>query len=127
MNDAGGSVVTTKTTSGDNGSFTSPLAGPGGVTMSATISTTGSTIAGSGNATFTGLPPGTYTVTEAANLDFVAAVTTCTAVVTGMGSTPSLPEFANAHKGQIVVTKQNQGGNGAFTFSRNGTGRAMHL
>src|SRR3989442_4823323 len=119
LNNARGSVVVTKNTTGGNGTFTFTLTGPGGVTMSATISTTGSTVAGSGTATFNGLAPGTYTVTEAANSDFVpVGLTTCTAVVAGPGSTaPCLPEFSNAHKGQIVVTKQVEGGNGSFVFS----------
>src|SRR5438309_1091052 len=103
VNNARGSVVVTKNTTGGNGTFSFTLTGPG-VTMSATISTTGTTIAGSGTAIFTGLAPGTYTVTEAANPDFVpVGLTTCTAVVTGMGSTPCTPAFANAHKGQVVV------------------------
>ena len=121
LNNARGSVVVTKNTAGGNGTFTFTLTGPG-VTMSATISTTGSTVAGSGTATFSGLAQGTYTVTEAANPDFVAAVTTCTAVVTGAGSTPCLPAFANAAKGSVVVTKNTTGGNGVFTFTLTGTG-----
>src|SRR5439155_76319 len=122
LNDAGGSVVVTKTTAGGNGTFTSPLTGPG-VTMSATISTTGTTLTGSGTATFSGLAPGTYTVTEAANADFVpVGLTTCTAVVTGAGSTPCTPSFLNNARGSVVVTKNTTGGNGTFTFTLTGPG-----
>src|SRR5439155_11921542 len=80
-------VVVTKNTFGGNGTFSFTLTGPGGVTMSATITTTGTTVTGSGTATFSGLTPATYTVTEAANADFVpVGLTTCAAVVTAAGA-----------------------------------------
>src|SRR5439155_17537016 len=75
-------VVVTKNTIGGTGSFTFTLSGgpAPGVTMSATISTTGSPN-GSGTATFTGLSPGTYTVTEGCNRSFVAVASTCSTAV----------------------------------------------
>src|SRR5438094_1164125 len=119
-------VVVTKNTFGGNGTFSFTLTGPGGVTMSATISTTGTTLTGSGTATFSGLAPGTYTVTEAANADFVpVGLTTCTAVVTGAGSTPCSPSFLNNARGSVVVTKNTTGGNGTFTFTLTGPGVTM--
>src|SRR2546428_184098 len=119
-------VIVTKNTFGGNGTFSFTLTGPGGVTMSATISTTGTTLTGSGTATFSGLAPGTYTVTEAANADFVpVGLTTCTAVVTGAGSTPCSPSFLNNARGSVVVTKNTTGGNGTFTFTLTGPGVTM--
>src|SRR3989442_8390635 len=116
-------VIVTKNTFGGNGTFSFTLTGPGGVTMSATITTTGTTVSGSGTATFTGLTPATYTVTEATNTAFVpVGATTCAAVVTA--SSDATCSFTNNAKGQIVVTKQVQGGNGSFTFTLTGGGQS---
>src|SRR5439155_1708030 len=122
LNNARGSVVVTKNTAGGNGTFTFTLTGPG-VTMSATISTTGTTLTGSGTATFTGLAPGTYTVTEAANPDFVpVGLTWTTAVGNRAGSPTRRPSVLNDARGSVVVTKNTAGGNGVFTFTLTGTG-----
>ncbi|HMC71115.1 MAG TPA: hypothetical protein VKJ07_18305, partial [Mycobacteriales bacterium] len=113
-NAAKGSVVVTKNTTGGNGSFVFTLSN--GVTMTATISTSGTTIAGSGSATFTGLAPGTYTVSESANADFApVGPTTCTAIV-GPGASIGCT-FANAARGSVLVTKNTTGGNGTFVFT----------
>src|SRR5207249_3734045 len=90
--------------------------------MSATITTTGTTISGSGTATFTSLASGTYTVTEGTNNDFApSGSTSCTAFV-GVGQVNTGCTFSNGARGQIVVTKQVEGGTGSFTFSLTGNG-----
>src|SRR5205085_2349323 len=51
-----------------------------------------------------------------ANAGFVQTPpTTCTAVVTAGGSAPCI--FNNVARGQVVVTKNTEGGNGTFTFT----------
>src|SRR5437867_4477563 len=71
-------------------------------------------------ATFAGLAPGSYAVTEGGNADFVpvANVTTCSAMVVA-GQAFVCP-FANNARGSIVVTKNTVGGNGSFTFTLTG-------
>src|SRR5207245_6950481 len=95
-----GQVVITKTTNGGNGTFTFTLTGgpAPGVTMSATISTTGSPN-GSGTATFTGLAPGHYTVTEGSNPDFVPVSSDERRVGRGAGSTSGTPPSVNNARG----------------------------
>src|SRR5207302_1885460 len=113
-NAARGAVVVTKNTTGGNGSFVFTLSN--GVTMTATISTSGTTVAESGSATFTGLAPGTFSVSESANADFVpVGSTTCTALV-GPGASATC-SFTNAARGSVVVTKNTHGGNGSFVFT----------
>src|SRR5439155_1539165 len=95
-------------------------------TYSGDSSTSITTVACIGTATFTGLTPATYTVTEAPNSGFVpVGATTCAAVVTA--SSDAACSFTNNAKGQIVVTKQVQGGNGSFTFSLTGGGQSGSL
>src|SRR5436190_22582056 len=99
-NVARGQVVVTKNTEGGNGTFVFTLTN--GVTMTATISTTGTPL-GQGTATFTGLAPGTYTVTEAPNSGFVpVGPTTCIAVVTAGGATPSTLDRKSVGEGNGV-------------------------
>jgi len=120
-NDLRGSVVVTKNTVGGNGSFTFTLTGgPETVSATVTLSTSGPTTAGTGTATFSGLAPGSYAVTEGANADFVpvANVTTCSAMVVA-GQAFVCP-FANNARGSIVVTKNTVGGTGSFTFTLTG-------
>src|SRR5438876_549864 len=105
-NDLRGSVVVTKNTVGGNGSFTFTLTGgPETVSATLTLSTSGPTTAGTGTATFAGLAPGSYAVTEGGNADFVpvANVTTCSAMVVA-GQAFVCP-FANNARGSIVGTK----------------------
>src|SRR5439155_858483 len=111
----------TKNTVGGNGSFTFTLTGgPETVSATVTLSTSGPTTAGTGTATFSGLAPGSYAVTEGANADFVpvANVTTCSAMVVA-GQAFVCP-FANNARGSIVVTKNTVGGTGSFTFTLSG-------
>src|SRR5207253_914082 len=118
---ARGSVVVTKTTNGGNGTFTFTLTGgpATGVTMSATITTTGTPIAGSSAATERhGVVD--CTSTERGNPDTVPVSSSCTAIVSGACSAPCGPEFATAAKGSVVVTKNTAGGNGTFTFTLSG-------
>src|SRR5207253_2849881 len=93
---------------------------PETVSATLTLSTSGPTTAGTGTATFAGLAPGSYAVTEGGNADFVpvANVTTCSAMVVA-GQAFVCP-FANNARGSIVVTKNTAGGQGVFTFTLSG-------
>src|SRR5205823_5019973 len=76
---------------------------------------------------FTGLAPNTYTVTEAANNDFAPfGPMSCIAIV-GAGQINTSCAFTDQAKGQIVVTKQVEGGNGSFTFSLTPGGSSIIL
>src|SRR5207302_882654 len=133
-NNANGSVVVTKNTTGGNGSFTFVLSNS--VTMSATVTTTNNT----GSTTFSALAPGTFTLSEIVDSGFVFASATCSAGVLPPPPPPLGPSgsgpitltvsagmqtdcsFTNNARGQIVVTKNTTGGNGSFTFTlRSGT------
>src|SRR2546428_14145121 len=81
-----------------------------GSTMSATIATS----SGIGTATFSLVPAGTYTVSEAANADFVLLASACVPGTAGAPNSPSVIvgpgsmaacRFANEAKGKGVVTK----------------------
>ncbi|TME96187.1 MAG: hypothetical protein E6I40_04155 [Chloroflexi bacterium] len=93
---AKGQIVVTKNTSGGNAGFTFTLSGA--VSATATITTTGTSMSGSGSVTFAGLPPGTFTVSEGPNPDFVPfGSTSCNATVTpGATFTCSFTNFKKA-------------------------------
>ena len=114
-NNANGSVVVTKNTTGGQGVFTFTLSGgPNSASAAATITTVG----GTGTATFSNLPPSptaSYTVSEAANASFSAMGPTSCAVTVSAGA-PSGCSFSNVALGSVVVTKNTVGGNGSFTF-----------
>src|SRR5207249_5632726 len=114
-NNANGSVVVTKNTTGGQGVFTFTLSGgPNSASAAATITTVG----GTGTATFSNLPPSptaSYTASEAANASFSAMGPTSCAVTVSAGA-PSGCSFSNVALGSVVVTKNTVGGNGSFTF-----------
>src|SRR5439155_1368497 len=93
-NNANGSVVVTKNTTGGQGVFTFTLSGgPNSASAAATITTVG----GTGTATFSNLPPSptaSYTVSEAANASFSAMGPTSCAVTVSAGA-PSGCSFSN--------------------------------
>src|SRR3989449_11657821 len=80
----------------------------------------GATVTLSGS--FTGLPPGvSFTVSETVPSGFVpVGPTVCTTSFPPGGSATCA--FTDQAKGQIVVTKQVEGGFGSFTFSLTGNG-----
>src|SRR5207245_2759466 len=123
-NQAIGSVVVTKNTTGGNGTFSFTLSGTGSsITLSGGAAGTTVTLTGS----FTGLAPNTYTVTEAANNDFTPfGPMSCIAIV-GAGQINTNCSFTDQAKGQIVVTKQVEGGSGSFVFSLTPGGSSITL
>src|SRR5207247_6188959 len=69
----------------------------------------------------------TYTVTETAADDFTPfGPMSCIAIV-GAGQINTSCAFTDQAKGQIVVTKQVEGGNGSFTFSLTPGGSSIIL
>src|SRR5207249_1943890 len=115
-NNANGSVVVTKNTTGGQGVFTFTLSGgPNSASAAATITTVG----GTGTATFSNLPPSptaSYTVSEAANASFSAMGPTSCAVTVSAGA-PSGCSFSNVALGSVVVTKNAVGGSGSGSFT----------
>src|SRR5207249_4321811 len=134
-NNANGSVVVTKNTTGGQGVFTFTLSGgPNSASAAATITTVG----GTGSTTFGALAPGTFTLSEIVASGFVFASAACSAGVLPPPPPPLGPSgsgpitltvsagmqtdcsFTNNARGQIVVTKNTTGGNGSFTFTLTG-------
>src|SRR5207302_640187 len=121
---ANGQIVVTKQVQGGNGSFAFSLTGGGRwVTLSGSGGGTSVKLTGS----FTGLAPNTtYTESESASAGFVpVGPTTCVKSFAPGGSATCA--FTDQAKGQIVVTKQIQGGNGSFTFTLTGGGQSGSL
>src|SRR5207245_2454917 len=109
---------------GGNGSCTFSLT-PGGSSIILSGGAAGTTVTLTGS--FTGLAPNTsFTVSETVPGSFVpVGPTTC---VTGFAPGGSATcAFTDQAKGQIVVTKQVEGGNGSFTFSLSQRGRCLLL
>src|SRR2546425_3878387 len=90
--------------------------------MTATVTTS----TGVGTATFSALAPGTYTVSESPNADFVLLAAGCvpgsgpntmaTQTVTVSAGVPAACSYSNTKKGSVVVTKNTTGGDGTFIF-----------
>src|SRR2546425_10228858 len=91
--------------------------------MTATVTTS----TGVGTATFSALAPGTYTVSESPNADFVLLAAGCvpgsgpntmaTQTVTVSAGVPAACSYSNTKKGSVVVTKNTTGGDGTFIFT----------
>src|SRR5207245_6826388 len=104
------------------GSFTSSLTGNGGTSGSTVLvggNGPGTTITLTGS--FTGLAPGaSFTVSESVPSSFTAVGSVmCTTSFTPGGSATCA--FTDQAKGQILVTKQVEGGTGSFTLARTST------
>src|SRR5207249_2510952 len=121
---AKGQIVVTKQVEGGNGSFTFSLT-PGGSSIILSGGAAGTTVTLTGS--FTGLAPNTsFTVSETVPGSFVpVGPTTCVTGFAPGGSPPSAD--TDQAKGQIVVTKQVEGGNGSFTFSLTPGGSSIIL
>src|SRR5207244_7599348 len=107
-NNASGSIVVTKNTTGGNGSFTFTLSGgPNSASATGSISTSG----GTGTFTFSNLAPSptaSYTVSEAARSDDNTTEPTTPAHIVSAGA-PSSSSFSNVALGSVVVPKNNVG------------------
>src|SRR5207245_418533 len=116
---ARGQIVVTKQIEGGNGSFLFSLTGGGG-SLARSGGAGGTTVTLTGS--FTGLPPNTsFTVSETVPSSFTAVGSVmCTTSFAPGGSATCA--FTDQAKGQIVVTKQVEGGTGSFTFSLTGNG-----
>src|SRR5207253_902742 len=114
---ARGQIVVTKQIEGGNGSFLFSLS-PGGGSLTLSGGAGGTTVTLTGS--FTGLPPNTsFTVSETVPSSFTAVGSVmCTTSFAPGGSATCA--FTDQAKGQIVVTKQVEGGTGSFTFSLTG-------
>ncbi len=121
-----GSITVVKSTAGGNGtfSFTGPTtpASPGG-TFQITAS------GGTGQVVLTGLPPGTYNVTEAVpagwdltNIDCVdpsgGTSKNATTAIVGLAAGENVTcTFVDTKRGAIIVQKVTQGPDGQFDFT----------
>src|SRR5439155_11755997 len=115
---AKGQILVTKQVEGGTGSFTFSLTGNGGTSGSTVLvggNGPGTTITLTGS--FTGLAPGaSFTVSESVPSSFTAVGSVmCTTSFTPGGSATCA--FTDQAKGQILVTKQVEGGTGSFTCS----------
>jgi hypothetical protein len=115
FNRAQGTLRLVKNTTGGNGTFTFNTAGPSGVPQT-TIVTSG----GNGSTLFTGLLPGTYTVTETLPAGWVTDGSLVKTVSIGIGQTGTVT-FNNQKLGTIIIVKQLAGLSSTFTFSTAGT------
>src|SRR2546428_162378 len=119
---AKGQIVVTKQVEGGSGSFTFSLTGNGTSTMTVLTGGGGVGTTVTLSASFTGLAPGvSFTVSETVPSGFVPVGPVVCTTSFGPGGSATCA-FTDQAKGQIVVTKQVEGGSGSFTFSLTGTG-----
>ncbi len=81
------------------------------------------TVAGTGSTTLSGIPVGTYTVTETATSTWTQNSSTCASVTVSANQTATCTVTNTKNTGKITVTKHATGGDGTFSFTgSNGLG-----
>ena len=116
-----GQITIVKNTVGGNGTFSFAVSGTSAASPSVTTSI------GSGSTTIP-VPPGTYTVTEAAAAGWTLTGSSCGGASTSnftvaAGATVTCT-FTNAAQGQIAIVKNTIGADGTFDFTVSGTSAA---
>jgi hypothetical protein len=113
-----GNLQIVKNTTGGNGTFTFTTTGPSTVPVQ-TIVTVGGPPGSGQTPLFTGVLPGTYTVTETLPAGWVSNdELTKTVEVAGGGT--GVVTFNNTAQGNLRIVKNTTGGNGTFTFTTTG-------